>query len=168
VKQKLANAIVKRCTLELFHARKNFLQNSKFITYIQKGENNILDCFQGSHDVCRKASSVCRYTNRSSDTHLPHARPITPSEEDKHTLQAVIDYRLDKSRLHTQAHLAKINKVESLHLRTLKVLPKTKTCKKNFSPKAHSAMHNDSVGMANSVILANIGPGHQYKRYQCP
>ena len=51
-----------------------------------------------------------------------------------------------------QRNLRNTNRVESLHLRTLKLCPKFKTYKKNYANRNHSAMHSDSVGAGISIL----------------
>ena len=51
-----------------------------------------------------------------------------------------------------QRNLGNTNRVESLHLRTLKLCPKFKTYKKNYANRNHSAMHSDSVGAGISIL----------------
>ena len=51
-----------------------------------------------------------------------------------------------------QTRLLSTNKVEAFHLRTLKVLPKSKTYSGSFEGRVHSAVHNGSVGQVKTYI----------------
>ena len=155
VKHKLGVAIAKRCSQEIYLARKKYSTDKEFYRHIESVRNNIVPCFSGRHEKCKKASLVCRQKNRHHYHHLPYSKEITPTPSDKVKLQAVIDHRLGRGKVATLGDLKTTNKVENLHLRTLKVLPKNKTCKLNFNQKVHSAMHNQSVGVATSAFLAN-------------
>ena len=159
IKHMLAEAIVNRCTKELYHAAQKYPHNDRFSEQIEKARQNILSCFQGEHANCPKSSLVCRRKNRYKYFHLPYNRPITPTSEDISKLQAVIDHRLGRNQLGSQRQLKTTNKVESLHLRTLKLLPKTKTCKRHFNSRVHSAMHSQSVGLVSSLLQVNNALG---------
>ena len=163
VKNKLGNAITNRCSKEIYLARRKYLIDHQFHSHIESVRKNIIPCFSGNHDKCRGASLVCRQKNRFNYRHLPYSKEITPTPLDKVKLQAVVDHRLGKGKLPSLGDLHTTNRVENLHLRTLKLLPKSKTCKKNFDMKVQSAMHNQSVGVANSVFMANGALGAQIK-----
>ena len=89
-----------------------------------------------------------------SAKHLPFGRPLTATEEDVKLLQAVVDRKLGPEVSAAQTRLLSTNKVEAFHLRTLKVLPKSKTYRGSFEGRVHSAVHNGSVGQVNSYIAA--------------
>ena len=143
----VGNAISKRCTQEIKLTRKKFpLDDSKFLKKISEAKDNILDCLSGKHNKCKKFSSVC---SRESDKKIlnstPLKRPLCLDEKDKISLQAVINFRLNAPMAYRQRNFWNTNRVESLHLLTLKLCPKFKTYKKNYTNRNHSAMHSDSV-----------------------
>ena len=153
-KNLIGNAISKRCTKEIKLARKKFpSDDAKFLKQISKAKDNILDCFSGVHQNCKKNSSVC---SGASDNKIlkstPFKRPLHLARKDKISLQAVINFRLNAPMAYRQRNLRNTNRVESLHLRTLKLCPKFKTYKKNYANRNHSAMHSDSVGAGISIL----------------
>ena len=153
-KNLIGNAISKRCTKEIELARKKFpSDDAKFLKQISKAKDNILDCFSGVHQNCKKNSSVC---SGASDNKIlkstPFKRPLHLARTDKISLQAVINFRLNAPMAYRQRNLRNTNRVESLHLRTLKPYPKFKTYKKMYANRNHSAMHSDSVGAGISIL----------------
>ena len=123
-KNLIGNAISKRCSKEIELASKKFPSNdTKFLKQISK--DNILDCFSGVHQNCKKKSSVC---SGASDNKIlkstPSKRPLDLARKDKISLQAVINFRLNAPMAYRQRNLRNTNRVESLHLRTLKLCPK--------------------------------------------
>jgi hypothetical protein len=156
--QRLIMAIDKRCSYELRAASKKFGRNvGKFRDFMESARLNILDCFSGNHKMCRRASGACRLKTARNriPTFLPNSQYLQLSDEDRNELQTVIDYRLSSERAHAQRKLRHTNKVESFHLRLLKVTPKSKTCKRHYANRNHSAAHNASVGVGNSIIEFN-------------
>jgi hypothetical protein len=156
--KRLIMAIDKRCSYELRAANKVFGRNvGKFADFMERARLNILDCFSGNHKMCRRASGACKLKTARNrlPTFLPNAQYLELSDEDRSELQSVINYRLSKDMVKAQRKLRHTNKVEAFHLRLLKVTPKTKTCKRHYANRNHSAAHNASVGVGNSIIEFN-------------
>lgn len=154
-KQSLSRAISYRSTMILAACRKKFpRQDAKFLKAINNEKNLILDCFSGCHKGC-KASIVCQRTERDGEiySYLPNRQPLQLNLQDRNTLQKHIDFRLNETAALRQRSLQSTNKVESLHLRCLKLTPKSKTYKRNYSYRNHSAIHSDSVGTSTSLLM---------------
>ena len=150
----MANAISKRCTKEIELARKKFpSDDDKFLKKISEAKDNILDCFSGLHVKCKQLSSLCSgQSDKKILNYTPFKRPLDLTQNDKLSLQEVINFRLNKPMAYRQRNLRNTNRVESLHLRTLKLCPKFKTYTKNYANRNHSAMHSDSVGASLSIL----------------
>ena len=150
----IGHAISKRCTKEIELARKKFpSDDSKFLKKISEAKDNILDCLSGSHTKCRKLSSLCTgESDKKILNYTPFKRPLHLAENDRLALQDVINFRLNETMAYRQRNLRNTNRVESLHLRTLKLCPKFKTYQKNYANRNHSAMHSDSVGAGISML----------------
>ena len=160
---KLADALVNRSTAEL----KRRLALSEDETEIQEkikfAKYNIIPCFCGDHSKCKEQSLVCRGGRRKTPTHLPYDSFINPTESDKVTMQELIEKYLGEASVHSLRTGLDTNKVESLHHRTLKVLPKTKLIKRNFNGLNNSAMHSDTFGTGASVAMVNAHRGAENK-----
>ena len=65
-----------------------------------------------------------------------------------------MDYKLSRDSLKQQRFGLNTNRVEALHLRTLKLVPKHKLYLKNFSGRTHSAMLSHSLGGVLSLMKA--------------
>ena len=156
--RKLALAIDKRCTCELAQARKKFLGNpDKFKTFMEAARINILECYRGDHSQCKISSVACKYYSKPDKlpTFLPHSQYLELDEADHQELQKIVDYRISSARVQSQRNLRHTNKVEAFHLRCLKSTPKSKTCKRHYTARNHSAAHNSSVGIGNSILKFN-------------
>jgi len=157
-KAKLVHAIVRRCSMELFSAVKKYGTGNKLFNVMRNIRGNIIECFRGDHSQCKKNSLVCNGRNPKY-SHLPYCKPINATMDDVVKLQSVIDFKLNDNSISKQTHLFSTNRVENLHLRTLKILPKAKTSKLNYEAKNHSAMINHGIGTATSLALANKALG---------
>lgn len=164
-KNKLCDALVTRCVAELQHGISTYSNLEKLQAAMKKAAKNIIDCFMGNHAHCRTDSMVCHGASKvqSPPNHLPYSSYIHPTEEDKKNLMLVINHLLGEERVTAMRTGLSTNKVENLHLRTLKVLPKTKTVKKNYKGRNHSAMHSDSMSTPASMIMANRTRGAPIK-----
>ena len=154
LKKMMANAISKRCTKEIELARKKFpSDDDKFLKKISEAKDNILDCFSGLHVKCKQLSLLCSgQSDKKILNYTPFKRPLDLTQNDKLSLQEVINFRLNKPMAYRQRNLRNTNRFESLHLRTLKLCPKFKTYTKNYANRNHSAMHSDSVGASLSIL----------------
>lgn len=152
-KQCLSRAISYRCTMILVAARKKFPRNDHaFLGAVRREKDIILNCFSGDHKECVKCSIVCRGSKKTLIDYLPHRQPLRLISLDRTILQKQIDFRLNETAAFRQRSLCSTNKAESLHLRCLKLNPKSKTYKKNYSYRNHSAIHSDSVGSVPSLL----------------
>ena len=124
---------------------------------------NILECYRGDH---RQSSSVaCKYYSKPDKlpTILPHSQYLELDEADHQECQKIVDYRISSARFQSQRNLRHTNKVEAFHLRCLKSTPKSKTCKRHYTARNHSAAHNSSVGIGNSILKFNELTGSHLK-----
>jgi hypothetical protein len=150
----LGMAVDQRCTAELFLAKKKFSGNNiKYTLFMEVCRKNIIDCLSGSHTGCNKYSLACTRSPKS----LPSHQYLQMDQKDRSEVQKLIDYKLSAEKVWAQRKLRNTNAVEAFHLRMLKVTPKTKTCRRNYSARNHSAAHNASVGIGNSLIEINEG-----------
>ena len=151
-KYRLATALSKRCTMELKAAKNRHGMGPAFLEAAAEARGSILLCFQGDHSRCH-LSGVCHA--RGVDTppsYLPYNRYLTNmSPDDEHKLQSAVDFRLNKMAANQQRHLSSTNPVEALHLRSLRLCPKTKNYTKNYHARGHSAVHSHSVGHHTSL-----------------
>ncbi len=151
-KKTLARALTRRCTMELFAAkRRHGTGGPAFLAAVESARRCILKCFHGLHQDCQK-TGVCKATDKTTPSYLPNNRYLTDtSYEDLKSLQNAIDYRLEKLVAIQQRHMKTTNAVEALHLRTLKLCPKYKTYKRNFRYRAHSAVNSQTHGHCASL-----------------
>ena len=154
-KQKLSRAISCRCTMELATARQLHETNDEdFLSATSKAKDNILNCFSGDHSTCKESSLICAGRGKADSfpKYLPHNRAIEMNRSDRAALQAAIDYRLSRDASYKQRKLQTTNKVEAMHLSCLKLNPKMKTYKRNFSYRNHSAIHSNAIGSSKSIL----------------
>jgi hypothetical protein len=150
----LARAISNRCTMELSAARKRHGTGPGFLVATEAARCNVVKCFTGGHAQCH-LSGVCK-VKPSDDTVIPAYLPnksylVNMSAEDEQKLQAAIDFRLNATAARQQRHLATTNPVEAIHLRTLKVCPKSRTYRRNYHYRNHSAMNSQTRGHCGSL-----------------
>ena len=154
-KQKLSRAISCRCTMELATTRQLHETNDEdFLSATSKAKDNILNCFSGDHSTCKESSLICTGGGKADSfpKYLPHNRAIEMNRSDRAALQAVINYRLSRDASYKQRKLQTTNKVEAMHLSCLKLNPKMKTYKRNFSYRNHSAIHSNAIGSLKSIL----------------
>jgi len=164
--RKLALAIDKRCTCELARAQKKFGEDpEKFKTFMEAARMNILQCYSGDHSSCKRSSLACKHQSEPDKlpTFLPHSQYLVLGDADQQELQKIVDYKISPSRVQSQRYMRHTNKVEAFHLRCLKSTPKTKTCKRHYAARNHSAAHNASIGIGNSILKLNEYTGSALK-----
>ena len=162
VRAYIADRIVSRCSAELAIAKRRFgHSSSKFYKAVEQARENIVACLCGKHDHCKQKSMYCNGK--------PKAKLSCPilnaTHADIEAIQKVVDYKLSPESVQKQRSVMSTNKVEALHLRTLKVIPKSKLCVRNYDAKTQSAMHNHSVGTTRSLVLACEKMGAPIKSY---
>jgi hypothetical protein len=158
----IAEKIVNRCATELAIAKKKYGPDTeKFYAATERARLYIVDCLCGSHTNCTKNSLCCKGNVKLS---CPAFNIATPSDIRK--MQKIVNYKMSKESIKNQKYGLSTNKVEALHLRTLKVAPKTKLFIRNFDARAHSAMHNHSMGTAGSLRLACVVMGAPIRSYK--
>ena len=159
-KAALANALVNRTSNELLRAVNKYAGDfPAYLRHMEAARRCIIPCFQGDHSECEVASLVCQGKCESSPVFLPHQKFISPTEADVIHLYDCIDQMLSPRYLWLCRYGYNTNRVEATHLRTLKLVAKTKLYKKNFNGRNHSAMHNASVGVGGSIQAANTRLG---------
>ena len=157
----LVTALDKRLTAELCKGCRFFGNNKeRFVKFMESVRVNVLFCVSGVHTKCRKSSLVCSGKPAAGVySGLPNNQRVNLTESDRVTLQELVDYKLAPDRVLAQRMLRHTNRVESFHLRTLKVVPKSKTYARNYKSRVHSAAHNASVGVSNSLLAFNEATG---------
>ena len=83
------------------------------------------------------------------------------SKLDKEKISRVIDNKLGPNAVEGQIRNKTTNQCESSHLTVLKSVPKSRTYRRNFRGRAHSAVNSISIGETKSVDQANryLGAG---------
>ena len=147
-KKVLCNWLVNRCAAELKVARDMYRNNvDKFYAAVEHARQNILICLSGRHKECRRKSLICH--GKGTKMPLPHGKSfLTLCESDVEKLQSVIDYKLSQQMAVKQRYAASTNATEAHHLRTLKLLPKSKTYKRSCHTRHLVAATVASVGIA--------------------
>ena len=163
-KAALVEALAARCCSELIRAKQKFGNDiGAFQLFMVQSRYNILDCFQGHHDNCELLSLVCKGKCDTPPRYLPNSEYINPTAKDIILLKDCINRVLGDNYILECRYGLSTNKVEALHHRTLKLLPKTKLYKLNFSGRNHSAMQNASIGLVQSLKVATEKLGTQHK-----
>lgn len=152
-----ANDISKRCKAELDCAHKS--ENGHFdriLSRIHKCISAIKKCYCGDHYLCKKHSYVCDGTIKnnwiSKSCFLPHSFKINPKENsNEEILLECIEYRLSDSMLELTRLNSNSQKVEATNRSIRRSLPKNVTFTRNFSGRAHSAVHSVNNGPGKSI-----------------
>lgn len=166
--KKLSNAIVKRCNVELRKAKQatNNKTVERLTMKVNNAKNNILDCFSGKHDNCRRFSFFCRHSKGTAPVprYLPGHKYLTMEDTDREQLQKVIDKKLGPGALSTQMKLRTTNKSEAMHKRILKGVPKSNTWKRNHRGRCAAMIHEAcNPGIGDSIIKINRFMGSDIK-----
>lgn len=153
LKHLLCKDIPRRCTLELCRARQKFGQGQIFAEKLELVRKSIVNCLAGDHTECVNVSQVCKGPDEPAKWF--HGNPLALTQASKAELQKVVDHKLSKDRVWRQRYGLNTNKAESLHNRVYHVTPKSKLYRRNYGHRASSAVHTDSVGVANSLLAFN-------------
>ena len=95
---------------------------------------------------------VFRESGKNFLNYTPFKIPLNLTQNDRLSLQEVINFRLNKTMPYRLRNLRSTIIVESLYLRALKLCSKFKTYETNYANRNHSAMHSDSVGASLSIL----------------
>jgi hypothetical protein len=151
---KLATSIRIRVRLELTRMQKLFHQQDQYIQRARDAIENILDCFSGKHNGCRRKSVVCqaRLKQQKQRIYLPYGRNLQLSSCDMKTLSNIINKYCGVQQLRDTAKLATTNMCESMHSRMFSYAPKSTVWSRNFSGLCHSATIGASIGRGLSLL----------------
>lgn len=155
--QKLLNNfstdIAERCNAELKQAHKkckgDYQKLKCKVSYIVHA---IVGCYMGNHDLCKKHSFVC---NGMKKLWLK-GRSLLPADFKMRNcashLRKAVNKRLGPSILKKTRMNMNTNFVEGFNRSLRRSLPSNVTYKRNFSGRAHSAVHSVNFGPGESIL----------------
>lgn len=158
--QRLATCVRARVRYELVHIRKLCKSDELFIHKAEQAISNILPCFSGVHDHCRRMSFTCNaHLPTYSAKFLPYGRHLDLEPEDISSIQRVINKQILGQNLPKICRLSTTNKCESLHQTVFTYAPKNTTWARNFTALCHSAVHTSThgTGSSSSLIANKVG-----------
>ena len=149
-KQNLANTFsldcAARCQAEFSTAYQCHTGDvGKLKKALAKASNAIAYCYMGDHSKCRYSSFVCdmgqkAWINRSK--YLEKSFKIDKNQKNLKTLKTCIDYRLGPNRIEQTKFNLNTQKCEATNKAMRRSLPRDTTFTRNFSGRAHSAVHS--------------------------
>ncbi len=156
----LINSIMDRCSSELTKARHKFPRDDeKFYEMAEKARTNIVSCLEGNHAKCRQSSLVCR----GSSSILKNGQRLYQMEDsDKRQIQEVIDVKLGPEVVVKQRYLLSTNVIEAMHLRTVKLCPKSKLYTGTHRGRHLNAVMLESLGLTKSVLVVGKEFGYTF------
>ena len=86
---------------------------------------------------------------------LPQQRYLKLTKNDALTIEKWLTNKLGEVAIRGQRHNLTTNRCEASHLTVLKSNPKCRNHPRNFSARSKSAAHSMSLGVVDSVIIAN-------------
>ena len=92
-------------------------------------------------------------------TGLPENKYVKLTKADQAVMEKWIDNKLGPVAMKGQKDNITTNRCESSHLTVLRGSPKCRNRTRNFSGRAMSAVHSMSLGVIDSVLLANTSLG---------
>ena len=126
----------------------------------------IIDCYRGDCRMCDEHSFVCTTDHRwprpyldVNDKYAEKRVFINASREDLNKLRDVISIRFGKTAVERTSNNCTQNKCESTNRSMKRGLPSQLTFKKNFSARAHVAVHalNNNPGTSIRIMAAAVG-----------
>ena len=157
LRNKFAVDISKRCHAEFNCVHKQEKGDFKRLTKrINKCIFAVKSCYSGNHRQCKSVSTVCKGEITDNWIHnspfLPNSFKINLShQENEATLLQCIEYRLSDDTLRQTKLNTNSQKVEATNRCIKRSLPKSCTFTRNFSGRAHSAIHSVNNGPGESV-----------------
>ena len=92
---------------------------------------------------------------------LPERKYVRLAKSDQPKIERWIDNKLGPAAMRGQKDNTTTNRSECSHLTVLKGCPKCRNRSQNFSGRAMSAVHSMSLGVIDSVLIANAHLGAQ-------
>ena len=163
--KKIAFFLQKRCSREFQAAYMKFGKNTDLM--VRKCEqlvDGIIACIAGDGNTCGKITLMCKHKgNPSCNVGIPALSVDTTTDG---VLRRWIRNKLGTAAVLGQRHNLTTNRCEASHLTTTKSVPKSRTYKRNFSGRVHSAAHSMSLGEYRSVLAFNkqLGAKNVYIR----
>ena len=157
LRNKFAVDISKRCHAEFKFVHKQEKGNFKRLTKrINKCIFAVKGCYTGDHRQCKSVATVCNGEITDNwifnSPFLPKWFKINSShQENAATLLQCIEYRLSDDTLRQTKLNTNSQKVEATNRCIKRSLPKNCTFTRNFSGRAHSAIHSVNNGPGDSV-----------------
>ena len=154
---RFAADISMRCQAEFESVHKKVGGNMDEMTLrIHRSISAIKRCYCGDHSHCQLFSSVCKGSQTDNwilkSSFLPPNFKINSSKaENVQTLLECIEYRLSDDMLELTKLNSNSQKVEASNRSLRRSLPKNVTFSRNFSGRAHSAVHSVNNGPGNSI-----------------
>ena len=155
---------VDRCTAEVNQATEVFAGDAaKIKNKLSYAKLAIVQCYMGDHASCRKHSLVCKGGLKNNwvrkSTYLEDNFKIPCSVENENLLHACISKRLSPAVLAKTIKNSNSQKVESFNRTLRRSLPRNVTFTRNFSGRAHSAVHSSNNGPGSSIrgLCSGVG-----------
>ena len=162
--QRLATCVRARIRCELVKIRKLCRTDQSFLRHAESAVLNVLPCFSGRHDNCKKTSFTCTaHLPGYSTKFLPYGKHLDLDYADLDSIQSVICKHFRREGLQKVCQLSTTNKWENLHQRVFTYAPKNTTWARNFTAMCHSAVHSASHGSGQSVVLLAKEVGLKWK-----
>lgn len=119
----------------------------------------IIDCYRGDHRLCDQHSYVCNEEKRWQRPYINSNKRFSGKEEffrealgkDLEQLRKMIDMRFGEEAVSMTSNNCNTNKSEATMKGIKKPLPKQLTFARNYSPRAHIAVHGMNSGPGTSI-----------------
>jgi hypothetical protein len=156
-KRKLAYFIEKRCALEFRAAHAKYRRRGIDFLVEKCGEitEGIIGCITGEVDICVNHTLVCKHKkNKEYKIDAPYLNRV-----DETAVRRWIGNKLGAVAVIGQQDNHTTNRCEASHLTTTKSVPKSRTYRRNFKGRVHSATHSMTFGeiASNSKINQILG-----------
>ena len=153
----LALDIASRCQAEFNEAYKTCSGDANVLKKkLSYTCDAIIQCYQGSHEKCRRNSFVCKGFVKDNwvlkSDYLGETFKLQHGEETSEALRKCISYRLSPVSLNRTMFNANTQKVESFNRSLRRSLPRNVTFSRNFSGRAHAAAYSVNNGECNAII----------------
>merc|ERR1711879_1106548 len=100
----------------------------------------IIKCYQGNHDLCDQFSHICNENKRWAKLFCRNIKKkpyFEMTEADESTLEVLIQFRLGDKALSSTFTGSSTQKNEAFNRSLTKFNPKSVTCSKTFTGRAH-------------------------------
>lgn len=152
LRNRFATDLSKRCQAEFNRIHEKMGGDfTSILSHMPKCINAIKKCYFADHSFCKLYSEVCNGEQNDNwikkGTFLPKSFKInSASGENEKTLLECIEYRLSDSTLQYTKLNSNTQKVEATNRSLKRSLPKNSTFSRNFTGRAHSAIHSVNNG----------------------